>query len=425
MPRTYKSKGIRAPWSEASVKSAVAAVSAGASLKQAAKDHGIPRTTLRRKVGLNVIAKGGQITKSRLLGRPSVLTSDQEQELVQVILDCEARLFGLKLTDIRHLVFKFCERRQIKHSFNKVTQMAGEDWAHGFLKRNPTLSVRKPEAVSIFRASGFNREKVTHFYDALESVLFKDNVEVIPPSNIFNVDESGYTVCHKPQKIVGQKGKKSVGSLTSAERGKTVTAVCCVSACGTFVPPMLIFPRVRMKAELLDKAPTGSIGAASKTGWINEDLFSKWFDHFLDFVQPKSKCSPVLLIMDGHSSHTKNLDIIEKARANNCILLSLPSHCTHKLQPLDISFFKSLNSFYDAEVQAWLRKHPGRVVTEFQISELLGTAYGKAASVKNGVSGYRKAGIHPFRRDLFTEEDFLGADMTERPFPLDEVGISC
>jgi len=230
---------------------------------------------------------------------------------------------------------------------------------------------------------------------------------------VYNVDESGYTLCHRPQKIVGRKGKKSVGALTSAERGKTVTAVCCVSASGTFVPPMLIFPRVRMRPDLLDKAPTGSIGGCSKTGWINEELFSRWFDHFVDFVEPQLRSCPVLLILDGHSSHTKNLNIIDKARASNCILLSLLSHCTHKLQPLDISFFKSLNSFYDVEVRAWLQKHRDRVVTKLQISELFNAAYKRAASVKNGAGGFRKAGIHPFRRNLFTDEDFLGSEITE------------
>jgi len=140
-------------------------------------------------------------------------------------------------------VYQFCTRNKIKHPFNYIKQLAGEDWANAFLKRHPTLSVRKPEAVSIFRAAGFNKEKVNRFYDTLESVIIKNNVQVIPLSNIFNDDESGYTVCHKPHKIIGRRGKKSVGSLTSAERGKTVTAVCCVNACGTFIPPMLIFPR--------------------------------------------------------------------------------------------------------------------------------------------------------------------------------------
>ena len=322
-------------------------------------------------------------------------------------------MFGLTLTDIRRLVYDYCEKNKIKNNFNDSQQIAGEDWAKSFLARHPMLSVRKPEPVSIFRASGFNKEKVKRFYDVLESILFKDDVPSVPPENIFNMDESGYTVCHKPQSIVGKKGKKAVGTLSSAERGKTVTTVCCVSACGVFIPPMLIFPRVRFKPELTDKAPIGTIGGASKTGWINEDLFNKWFAHFVKFVEPKTKSNPVVLLMDGHSCHVKNLELIDQARSNNVILLSLPSHCTHKLQPLDISFFKSLNGHYDAEIQCWLRQHPGRVVTEFQISELFSAAYGKAATIQNGTSGFRKAGIYPFRRDLFTDADFLCSQMTD------------
>lgn len=193
MPRVFQNKNIRGQWSLDNAKLAVTAVKAGLSLKKASKDYGIPRTTLRRKLKLEIA--GDEITK--VLGGPSVLTHAQEVQLVQVILDYEARLFGLTVSDIRRLVYQFCTRNKIKHPFNNIKQLAGEDWATAFLKRHSTLSVRKPEAVSIFRAAGFNKEKVNRFYDALESVMIKDNVQVIPPSNIFNVDESGYTVCHK------------------------------------------------------------------------------------------------------------------------------------------------------------------------------------------------------------------------------------
>jgi len=118
------------------------------------------------------------------------------------------------------------------------------------------------------------------------------------------------------------------------------------------MPLMLVFPRVRFKPELIDKAPNGTIGAASKTGWINESVFNKWFAHFVKFTNPIGKEAPVILIMDGHGSHVKNLELIEQARKNNVILASLPSHCTHRLQPLDISFFKSLNAYYDSGIQS-------------------------------------------------------------------------
>ncbi|XP_018577885.1 jerky protein-like [Anoplophora glabripennis] len=224
------------------------------------------------------------------------------------------------------------------------------------------------------------------------------------PENMFNVDDSGYTTVHKPGKVIAKKGKKYVGSLTSAEKGKTITVVCCVSAVGQYIPPMFVSPRVRMRPDLLDKGPAEAIGVANPSVWINEELFGVWFDHFLKLVRPASRPEPVLINLDGHTSHTKNLTLIEKARENNVVLLSLPSHCTHRLQPLDVAVFKSINTFYDQAVATWLAQHPGKIVTEKEIPELFMIGYGKGGTIKNAVSGFKKCGIFPFDLEVFTEE---------------------
>ena len=102
--------------------------------------------------------------------------------------------------------------------------------------------------------------KVARCYDRLSDVLFtENNTRCIPPSQIYNVDESGYTICHQPSKVLARKGKKTVSALTGAERGKTITAVPCASATGSFVSPMLIYPRVRFREELIDRAPAATI----------------------------------------------------------------------------------------------------------------------------------------------------------------------
>ena len=55
-----------------------------------------------------------------------------------------------------------------------------------------------------------------------------------------------------------------------------------------------------MTTELMDNAIPGAIGRASKSGLINEELFTDWFDHFVETVRPKTRQDPTLLIMDGH-----------------------------------------------------------------------------------------------------------------------------
>jgi len=309
-----------------------------------------------------------------------VLSDDEEEELVALLQDMESRLFGLTISDVRHLVFVFCEKNGISNTFNRNDGMAGRNWIKLFFSRHPQLSVRKPEAVSIQRAIGFNRAKVDRFFTELEKVCITESGErIIPFSNIYNVDESGFSCVQKPKRIVATKGKKNVGALISGEKGKTITVVCCVSATSTYIPPVFIFPRVRMKQSLMDHGPPGSTGTCTKSGWINEETFEFWFDHFLNCVRPKNSAQPILLVFDGHSSHTRNLNVVLKARENNVMLLCMPSHCTHRLQPLDVAFFKSLNSHYDDECRKWLREHPGQRINEDRIPGLFSIAYGKSA----------------------------------------------
>ena len=127
-----------------------------------------------------------------------------------IIMDMETRLFGITPSDVKHLVFKYCKKNGIKTPFNKETEAAGDDWLRGFLSRNKDVSVRTPEAVSMQRAVGFNRSKVDPFYKNLKKILFsKEEDRLIPVDNISNVDESGFTICQKPQKILAKRGKKA------------------------------------------------------------------------------------------------------------------------------------------------------------------------------------------------------------------------
>ena len=101
----------------------------------------------------------------------------------------------------------------------------------------------------------------------------------------------------------------------SAERGQLVTAVICMSVTGSFIPPLFIFSRVRMKDELMNGSPPSSLYECHKTGWMQMDIFTTWFQHFIR-SSGASKNNPVRLILDGHSTHTKNLELIDLAREN-------------------------------------------------------------------------------------------------------------
>ena len=338
-----------------------------------------------------------------------LFSRDIEEELVQYILTMEEMMFGLTTVDIRDMAYQLAERNHIDHPIKN--EIAGRDWLRGFLSRNKQLSIRQPESTSAARARGFNHTAVNRFFDLLEALMEEHK---FPPDKIYNVDETGMTtVQSRPSKIVALRGRKQVGSLTSAERGVLVTTEICMSATGSFVPPLFVWPRVRMKPELMDGAPPGSIFECHKSGWMQTDIFTTWFKHFVK-VSGASNENKVLLILDGHKTHTQNLAVINIARKNGVFILSLPPHCTHRLQPLDVAFMKPLSTYYTQEVECWMKRHPGRCVTVFQLANFFGVAYLKSATAQTAANGFRQTGIYPVNHNVFEDFEFASSSVTEQ-----------
>ena len=177
---------------------------------------------------------------------------------------------------------------------------------------------------------------------------------------MYNCDETGMTIVHKPGKVIAQLGRRNVYAITSAERGKTHTVVSCVSASGYSLSPMIVYPRKKCVPEnCKEGAIPNTLFANSANGWINTELYLQWFDFFLRSIPPTR---PVLLIQDGHASHM-SVELIKLARANNIHLLCLPSHTSHILQPLDVGVFKSFKSNFSKSCSSYRAAHPGRVIT--------------------------------------------------------------
>jgi hypothetical protein len=364
----------------------------------------IPKPTfLRHLKGRNVRANEDR----KVLGRATTFDKNIEKELEDYVLHLEEFFFGVTITDVRKAAYDVAEKNRIRHNFNARKRMAGKKWYYNFIRRHPNISLRKPESTSLARNKGFNRENVFGFFDILEKIVDDNNLTA---TKIFNVDESGFsTVQKKNQKILARKGKSQVGVIASGERGVNTTMVVCTSAAGQYVAPMIIFKRKRMVTELGLGAPPGCIVQISDTGYSNSELFLIWLKEFIKVVKP-SKEDKVLLLLDGHTSHSKNLAAIELTRANGVIILQLPGHTTHRLQPLDVSIFGPLETYYNQAVEKWMREHPGLAVTQFQVAELLSEAYGKAATLSNAMGGFRKSGIWPVNRNVFTDVDFAPSD---------------
>ena len=163
---------------------------------------------------------------------------------------------------------------------------------------------------------------VDDFFGKLGGLYGRLNM-ISKPMQIYNADETGISVVRKPGKVISELGRKHVYCVTSREKGRTHTIMCCVSASGVALPPLIIYPRKKRVPENITKnAVPGAIFSNSKNGWMTTEIFYDWFQFFIHSIPPTR---PVLLIMDGHASHvTMLLNWLVKIIFIYCAFLLIP-----------------------------------------------------------------------------------------------------
>jgi len=107
-----------------------------------------------------------------------------EKELSDHAKKLSELFFGITTEQLCKLAYELAWKNGLQHPYNKDKRAAGDDWFQGFMSRNPTLTLRKPESTSIARVMGFRRSEVNRFFDNLKQVYEKEKLD---PSCIFNV----------------------------------------------------------------------------------------------------------------------------------------------------------------------------------------------------------------------------------------------
>ena len=117
-----------------------------------------------------------------------------------------------------------------------------------------------------------------------------------------------------------------------------------------------------------------------------------------------------LLVLDGHNSHV-TLEVVTLAMNSGLDIISLPSHTSHALQPLDVSCFKPFKTAFRQIRDSWTLLNKGKKVEKTDLCEWTSQALEKSLTAKNIKSGFKKTGIWPFN-----EHAILGSMQPSRGF---------
>lgn len=357
-------------------------------LSACSKAYNIPRETLRDHLS----GRRGMHQNERQPvgggGRPTVFSHEQEHQLAECLRTMSRNGFGLSRMEIFDIVQQYVQRQNLVTPFKKGRP--GEDWWLKFKKRHQ-LTIRKPEPLEHLRKTqGANQYVINGFYDLLANTIMENNLHD-KPGQIFNCDETSF--CHDPlrTKVVAAKGTSCHRYTASTGRDNT-TVLACVNAAGDKLPPLVIFKAKNMWNSWIPEHgdfPGTSYVAANK-GWMTGEIFLNWFKR--SFVPGIGQERPVLLIYDGHCSHITP-ELITTAIENNIILLKLPPHMSHLLQPLDVCCFRGLKIAWDKELAKWQRNNVGKRPSKSEFSQLLGKVWMNLTK-DNIISGFRATGIY-------------------------------
>ncbi|XP_041377275.1 uncharacterized protein LOC121389691 [Gigantopelta aegis] len=330
------------------------------SSSQAAKYYGVNKKSLLVRVR-------GEIPVNAHVGNQTALPAVCEEELSECLKLLADWGWGFSKEEVKDIVNDFVTKSGIETPF--IEGRPGREWLENFLKRHNDIVPRKTEHL---RVKGL-------------------------PQQIFNVDESGFVTDPKSQVVLARKGSKRVNQNIGGSGRKQITVNCGGSASGQVLPPYVVYQGKNLYLAWTEGGPDGTTFTTSAKGWMEGPQFLDWFQKvFLKNTEHLSS-NPRVLIFDGHASHL-SLALMEAAKKNKIILLRLPAHLTHLLQPFDRAVFRLVKAVWQSLLVKYARTHTGPV-SKAHFPAMLKKLYEKSFASDIVKAGFRATGIFPFNKN--------------------------
>lgn len=228
MPRTHKRQlGSRsyADYSLQTLQKCLDDIESGVlSMRQAAAVYGIPRSTVQNKVHKK--HKG-------TIGHPTVF-SKEEECFAQHLITLSDFGFPVDELDLRTFIKTYLDK-QGKHEARFKDNVPGLEFVRSLLERHNILTRRFSSNTNKARIA-VNEELLTEYVEHL-----KVELEGIPPSQIWNYDETNLTDDPGKKKVICRRGSKYVEQFTNHSKVATSVMLCGNADGSVFLPPYIVY----------------------------------------------------------------------------------------------------------------------------------------------------------------------------------------
>eukprot|EP00794_Sanderia_malayensis_P019805 gene19805-21745_t len=174
-------------------------------------------------------------------------------------------------------------------------------------------------------------------------------------SRIYNCDETGLSTNAISKKVFISKKNRDAYLETPCAGKSMYTVFFCISAARRYLPPFVVYKSLNLYHSWTIGGPPGTLYGCTPSGWMQDVVFENWFlSPFVRHVAHSPK--PVFLFFDGHGSHL-TYKTVKAAMEESIIIICLPPHSSHTLQPLDVAVFKPLKEHWKDIIQQYYRQY--------------------------------------------------------------------
>lgn len=355
------------------------------SQRKIARLHGVPKSTLQDRI------HGRQATHIRN-EQFQRLSSEEEEAIHTWILRLQNWGWPPRIEQVRFMAIELLQQKG-------DTEPIGINWPQKFLNRHPQIKTAYIPPLDKERASAENHDTLAGWFELFSR--FKEEYAV-KEEDIYNMDERGFMqgVIAKTRVMISKHEKKA--HMTQCGNREWVSLIECVSMSGRLLKPWVIFKAKQKQKAWFEVLKEGHI-AVSENGWTDNELGLAWLQKCFDpETIPSKEGDYRILCIDGHASHLTT-QAIQYCVSRKIILLCLPAHTTHLLQPLDVGVFAPLATAYKNHVHRVTRLGASYSIDKVDFLELYQQARHDAITPVIIQKAWQKAGLLPFHPELILE----------------------